>query len=225
MAKAHPCPAASTRFCIAAKREVLIALSIGREAVPRPRDHSTRGAVTSRWITTPVPLSMSHKHTLALPRVPLRAKARPWTRTSFARTCLGKARPGLAQWPSSIPSIRVPRACCGRVTSASASSPQGQSDQGCRFGRPWTASRSPAGRSRTRSDGSVFVSAAVCAWSGTVLVSAVAGPQSGTPLSGDSDRAPRADHRDRPPGSTSGNSICIRLNTMGASAFNWPIAV
>ena len=44
---------------------------------------------------------------------------------------LGKARPRLAQWPSSIPSTRVPRACCGRVASASASSPRRHSRQGC----------------------------------------------------------------------------------------------
>ena len=51
-------------------------------------------------------------------------KARPWTRASFARTCLGKARPSPARWPSSIPSTRVPGACCGRVASASALSPE-----------------------------------------------------------------------------------------------------
>jgi hypothetical protein len=54
----------------------------------------------------------------------MRGKLDRGTRASFARTCLGKARPRLAQSPSAIPPTRVPRTCRGRVTSASASSPR-----------------------------------------------------------------------------------------------------
>ena len=74
----------------------------------------------------------------------MRGKLDRGTRASFARTCLGKAGPRLAQSPSAIPPTRVPRTCRGRVTSASASSPQEHGGYGFCFGSAAGSRQKPA---------------------------------------------------------------------------------
>jgi hypothetical protein len=82
-------------------------------------------------------------------RAPASDPQRDAARLDGPRRQLIKPDPGSLQWPSSIPSIRVPRACCGRVASASASSPQRQSQPHCRSSH---TEQSPCWRGRFRRD-------------------------------------------------------------------------
>ena len=121
----------------------IVASALGKPSASLPRSTSARA---KKRVSRSEPLGRRvvrrGKPVVAQPRHPsepsVRAEASDPQRdrsVGRARRQLIKPDPGSRQWPSPIPSIRVPRACCGRVASTSASSPRRQSRPDCRPAR------------------------------------------------------------------------------------------